>query len=545
MDPETDSVDTTEPSTSGTSPQSTAAKSKGGKRKATPPSQPNTKKQRATASREWRRADLSNRQKARFGWKAKPSETTRLPTDPVRLFGVFFDDDVISMIVENSILYARSKGNNTFTTTPDELRAFLGILIVSGYNPAPRRHLYWARDADVHNEAISSAMTRNRFTEMMRYLHCCDNARLDADDKLSKVRPLVSMVNERFLTYFTFFKTQNLSIDESMVPYFGKHGAKQFIRGKPIRFGYKMWVLTTPLGYVLQFEPYQGARGRQTEYPGLGMGGSVVVDLIAELQADTGDSFHLTFDNLFTSLALVDCLTEKNIACTGTIRANRIGDCPLKSAKEIEKSPRGTFDYACDTQNGMVIVRWNDNSVVNAVSNKVGVYPVQTAKRWSRSDGKRVDIGQPFLIKHYNKTMGGVDRMDQNVDKYRTAIRSKKWWWPIFAFCLDLCIQQTWHLHRLTQESLNKTNDLLAIRRTIARALLARGPRPLTLGRPIGFPSSEHRVPAQIRFDRLDHLVEPWPTQLKCACCGMKTKHRCSKCKVGVHDRCFIKFHSK
>ena len=60
-----------------------------------------------------------------------------------------------------------------------------------------------------------------------------------------------------------------MSIDEAMIPYFGKHSTKQFIRGKPIRFGYKMWVLTTPLGYVLLFESDQGARGRQTWYGGI------------------------------------------------------------------------------------------------------------------------------------------------------------------------------------------------------------------------------------------------------------------------------------
>ena len=48
--------------------------------------------------------------------------------------------------------------------------------------------------------------------------------------------------------------------------------------------------------------------------------------------------------------------------------------------------------------------------------------------------GKRVDIGQPFVIKHYNKTMGGVDRIHRNVGRYSTAIRSKKCSWPIFAF---------------------------------------------------------------------------------------------------------------
>ena len=120
------------------------------------------------------------------------------------------------------------------------------------------------------------------------------------------------------------------------------------------------------------------------------MGGSVVVDLISELLTEIGDFFHLTFDNLFTSLNLVDRLTEKNIACTGTIRSNRSGDCPLTSVKEMEKGPRGTFDYACDTKNGLIVVRWNDNNVVNAVSSKAGIYPVQKTKRWSRSEAEEV-----------------------------------------------------------------------------------------------------------------------------------------------------------
>ena len=128
-----------------------------------------------------------------------------------------------------------------------------------------------------------------------------------------------------------------------MIPYFDKRSAKQFIRHKPIRFGYKMWVLTTPLGYVLQFEAYQGARGRQTEYPGLGMGGSVVIDLISELQEEIGSSYHLTFDNLFTSNNLVDCLTSKGIARIGTLRSSRLSDAPLKSVKEMETLKRGCF----------------------------------------------------------------------------------------------------------------------------------------------------------------------------------------------------------
>lgn len=330
-----------------------------------------------------------------------------------------------------------------------------------------------------------------------------------------------------------------------MIPYYGRHGAKQFIRGKPIRFGYKMWSLTTPLGYLLQTEPYQGARGRQTEVPGLGMGGSVVVDLIAELQQEEGRCFHLTFDNLFTSLQLVDHLTKKNIACTGTIRANRLQDCPLKSIKEMEKAKRGTFDYATDAKTGLIVVRWHDNNVVNTVSNKVGVEPVQKAKRWSRTERQRVEIRQPFLIKHYNQTMGGVDRLDQNVDNYRISIRSKKWWWPLFAYFVDVSVQQAWHLYRATPTSATDPKDLLSIRRSIARVYLLRASQ-TSAGRPRQ-PTLKvsKRVPPEVRYDRVDHIIQPWKTQLRCGQCGKKVYRRCQKCQVGVHDKCFGLFHTR
>ena len=37
-----------------------------------------------------------------------------------------------------------------------------------------------------------------------------------------------------------------------MVPYYGHHGTKMFIRRKPIRFGYKIWMFCSSDGY-----PYQ------------------------------------------------------------------------------------------------------------------------------------------------------------------------------------------------------------------------------------------------------------------------------------------------
>lgn len=55
-----------------------------------------------------------------------------------------------------------------------------------------------------------------------------------------------------------FQPEENLNFDESMVEYYGKHGCKRFICGKPIYFGYKMWCMNTPNGYLVDFEIYQG-----------------------------------------------------------------------------------------------------------------------------------------------------------------------------------------------------------------------------------------------------------------------------------------------
>ena len=103
-------------------------------------------------------------------------------------------------------------------------------------------------------------------------------------------------------------------------------------------------------------------------------------------------------------------------------------DYHLASVKEMKMAPRGVFHYACDRKNRLDVVRQNANNVVSIVSNKVCVYYYTKSRQSgdSRDDGKRVDTGQPFLIKHYNKTMGEDDRIHQNVDKYSTAIRSNK-----------------------------------------------------------------------------------------------------------------------
>ena len=85
----------------------------------------------------------------------------------------------------------------------------------------------------------------------MQNLHIADNSNLDKEDKFAKVRPLINKLNEQCLA--NYLPEQSVSIDESMVPYFGRHGCKQYMRNKPVKFGHKFWVAATQLGNPLSF----------------------------------------------------------------------------------------------------------------------------------------------------------------------------------------------------------------------------------------------------------------------------------------------------
>jgi len=84
--------------------------------------------------------------------------------------------------------------------------------------------MFWEQRTDAHNVLVCAAIRCDRFETIFSNLHVVDNANLDPMDKFSKLRTLMSKLNERYMkfvpneTYFSF--------DESMVPYFGRHGCK-------------------------------------------------------------------------------------------------------------------------------------------------------------------------------------------------------------------------------------------------------------------------------------------------------------------------------
>ena len=60
---------------------------------------------------------------------------------------------------------------------------------------------------------------------------------IDYNVRVYKIRPIIDHLNACFGQFFQPF-AQTYSLDEATKPYYGHHSMKQFIRGKPIRYGF-------------------------------------------------------------------------------------------------------------------------------------------------------------------------------------------------------------------------------------------------------------------------------------------------------------------
>ena len=185
----------------------------------------------------------------------------------------------------------------------------------------------------------------------MQNLHLTDNSNLDKEDKFAKARPLIDKLNEQCLA--NYLPEQSVSIDEFMVPYFGRHGCKHYMRNKPVKFGSKFWVAATPLGYAIQFYQYAG---KDENYDlNLGLGGSVFATSAEKLPSQVGSNYHI-MDNFFISPNLLRILKAKDITSTGTVRINRAENAPLRPIKEMEKLERGASDVVTDKNSDLTLV---------------------------------------------------------------------------------------------------------------------------------------------------------------------------------------------
>ena len=105
---------------------------------------------------------------------------------------------------------------------------------------------YWKKDDMCHYAPITSRISRKRFFEIQRYLHFVDNSTLAPPgtanyQKLGKVQPVIDFLSDRFRTIYNLHR--DVSVDEAMIPFKGRSSMKQYLPLKPVKRGFKVWML--------------------------------------------------------------------------------------------------------------------------------------------------------------------------------------------------------------------------------------------------------------------------------------------------------------
>ena len=463
---------------------------------------------------------------------------------PCELFEKLMTPSILDHIVKETVRYAAScKNKFDFTFSVDELKIFIGILLFSGYHQVPSERDYWSTDEDLGVQIIKNAMSRNRYQLLKSVIHFCNNeeAKTNKHDRGFKVRSLISLVRESFQQFGIF--EECVSVDEMIVKYYGHNSLKQFIRGKPIRFGYKLWALCGVSGYCYNFDLYCGKNSTDDNDEPMLLGTKVVLKMLEA--AEDPYSHSVFFDNFFTGYDLLVHLRNMGYQATGTVRENRLSKCPLKPANVMKREKRGSYDFMFDTNEEILYVRWYDNKCVCVGTNYDTIEPVKKVKRWQNDIKSKADTPQPNVLNNYNAYMGGVDHHDWLVGKYATSLRGKKWYWPLFTRILDMIVVNAWIIHRFLHEGKEQLN-LVNFRRAICVPYLKLGDTVRRLGRKINIPGPSTKV-ADVRYDEKGHVIAKRKNQRRCQRkpCSRKPRTFCAKCNVTLCIDCFAVYHKK
>lgn len=390
-------------------------------------------------------------------WKSSIPPPPEEEMSPIEYFKMFIPDDVIKMICDQTNIYAHQKTGTTLNVKPEEIEAYIGILLYTGIVPMAQCRLYWSNECRF--PPIANSMSRNRFEAIRRYFHLNDNTKQkpsnhEDHDKLYKVRPLLESVRKQMVA---IPPEEKQAVDEQVIPFKGRSHLKQYNQKKPHKWGFKVFTRASSSGIMHDFAIYVG-KGT-CPITDLGMSGDIVDHLCKELPND--QNFKVYFDNWFASLKLVNTLKKKGIWSVGTIRSDRMGSCPLKSQEELQKKGRGALDWKVETNSGIVVVRWLDSKALQMISSYCAVEPTDTCKRYSKQEGKHVEVVRPHIVSQYNQFMGGVDLVDMLVELYRIDIRSNKWYTRIIFWCLNVSVVTAWQLYRRheTQRKKKKTGN--------------------------------------------------------------------------------------
>lgn len=154
-------------------------------------------------------------------------------------------------------LLEEKKGKKYPPTDYHEIMLVIGVTLMMSYNRVPRMSMLWSKNKSLRNEAVASAISRDRFLLIFSKMYFNSPKKPDGAGKTYYMDELLNCLKHTFNRVRSEASRQ--SIDEAMVKFEGRTSIKQFMKDKPVDRGVKGWVRAdSETGYVYDFIIYTG-----------------------------------------------------------------------------------------------------------------------------------------------------------------------------------------------------------------------------------------------------------------------------------------------
>ncbi|XP_068993070.1 piggyBac transposable element-derived protein 4-like [Neodiprion pinetum] len=419
-----------------------------------------------------------------------------------------------------------------------ELRKWFGLAILMGIVKIARIDDYWSTNPLLDTPIFRKTMSRNRFRQILSFLHFSDNNnKPNNPDRLCKVQFIIDYFSKKFKENFN--PSQNISIDEGMIPWRGRLNFKVYNPSKITKYGILIRMMCDSVtGYISSFKIYSGVRQPL---------GKTVMELLTSCY---GKWHHLYMDNYYNSVELTEKLLEKKIRVCGTIRKNR------GFPEKLKRANLNVFE-ACHERKGEVLAQvWRASKtktirMISTIHNATLVNTQRTCKKTNCT------IKKPESVLDYNKYMKGVDRADQYLSYYPIYRKSIKWSKKVcmyFFNCALFNAFRTFQYFNREQKSLRFHDFLLKVCDSWIKdhePAVEQNLEVATTSRASHYDPID-RLSGQVKQHQLVLISETNKRKRRsCHVCSKNKKRKttnlmCKSCGVALHlGDCFAAYHTK
>jgi hypothetical protein len=196
---------------------------------------------------------------------------------------------------------------------------------------------------------------------------------------------------------------RELAVHEAMIGFKGRFILKQYLLGKPTKWGMKAWgIADCSNGYLLKCDIYKGKK--ETRDKDLLLGEQVVLHLT---EPYWGKWHHIYFDKYFSSVKLMKLLLTHNSYRCRTATVNRKG-WPLQFRNPAPLELKRGESRKLQNEGVRAIV-WQDKRTIQLLSTNSDPLNDGDIKRKTGKRNEEVEIPCPQAIINYTKYIGGVE----------------------------------------------------------------------------------------------------------------------------------------